>query len=95
MVTVLPDRLCDDQRFIGGNFPEDLHSILLAVNESMLLFGIERMGAFNGCSLLFDCGDKLLFHFRLGSFAGSVCFNPKVAVRNEMNGFHDLFNATW
>ena len=93
MVAVLPNRLRHDQWFIGGNFFEDLHSVLLTVNESMPLFGIEGMGAFNGGSLRLDRGDKLLLHFRLGSFAGSVCFDPKVAVRNEMNGFHDLFDA--
>ena len=51
------------------------------------------MCAFNGGSLRFDRGYELLFHFRLGSFAGSVCFDPKVAVCDEMNRFHDLFDA--
>ena len=95
MVAVLPNRLRHDQWFIGGNFLEDLHSVLLAVNESMPLCGIEGMGAFNGGALCFDRGYKLLFHFRLGSFAGAVCFDPQVAVCNEMNGFHDLFDAAW
>src|SRR4030095_11364675 len=41
MVAVLPNRLRDNQRFIGGNFPEDLHSVLLAVNELVIFFGFE------------------------------------------------------
>ena len=89
MVAVLPDRLSHDQRFIGRNAPEDLHAVLLAVNETMLFPRIERVRSLDRGALLFDCGDKLFFHFGLRRFTCLVRFKTKVTVRNEVEGFHD------
>jgi hypothetical protein len=47
------------------------------------------VGTPHACSLLFDRGDKLLFHGRLRALTLLISVDPKVAVRNKVDSFHN------
>ena len=44
VMAVLPDRFGDDERCVDRDFPEHFHPIFLAVDETVLFFGIEGVG---------------------------------------------------
>ena len=89
VVAVLPDGFGDNERRLRGNVAEDLHAILLTVDEAVATNGVEGMGALEGPAFLSEDVGDLLFHRELGSFALLVGRGAKIAIRNEVNGIHE------
>ena len=52
VMAVLPDRLGDDERRVGGNVAEDFHAVLLAVDEAVAFLLVEGMGALDRAAFL-------------------------------------------
>jgi hypothetical protein len=59
VVSVLPDGFENDHRGLGWDLTEDVDTIALAVDEAVLLFGLERMGAFYLSSKALDSLDEI------------------------------------
>src|ERR1700681_3937670 len=56
MMTILPDRFDDDQRRGGRNVAKDLHAVLLAVDETVLLGGVVGVTALDVAARASDGG---------------------------------------
>ena len=65
VMAVLPDRLDHDQRRVRRNLAEDLHPVLLAVDESVLLHGVAGVPAAHLAAFAADGVHDGLFGLRL------------------------------
>src|SRR5450759_1712241 len=83
MVTVLPDGFHHHQRRIWRQPAEYFHSVLLAIDESMLLDGVAGMPAAYVAAFAADGIHDGLFGLGLCRPAPLVGREPKIPVRNH------------
>ena len=95
-MAVLPDAFGDDERCIGIEITENFHTQLLGIDEAMLLFFIERMGADNRPAFGFEGFGQHGFHFRLFGPAFLIGGKAKVAIGQKISvfGFQTVHNQT-
>ena len=89
-MAVLPDRFDDDERGGARDVAKNLHAVFLAVDEAVLLGGIERMGALYSVSGATDgCDDGCLDGFLSGP-ALLIGGQTQIAAGDEKDGFTHL-----
>ena len=71
---------------IGGilrQVAEDLHPVLLTVDEAVALFGVEAVAAADLAAFFFDCIDQQCFHGQLCFLAFLIGGGTEIAVGDE------------
>jgi hypothetical protein len=87
MMAILPNAFGDNERGIGIELAKDFHAHLLGIDEAMLLFFVERMGAYDLPAFGFEGFGEDSFHFGLFRPAFLVCGKAKVAIGEEIGVF--------
>src|SRR5215470_3615797 len=83
-MAVLPNAFGNDERGIGIKLAEDFHAHLLRIDEAMLLYLVEWMGAHDVPAFGFKGFGEYGFHFGLFGPAFLICGKAKVAVGEEV-----------
>ena len=83
VMAVLPDRLDHDQRRVRRNPAEDLHAVLLAVDESVPLYGVAGVPAAHVTAFAADGIHHGFFGLRLRRPAPLVGRQAQIPVRNH------------
>ena len=83
MVAVLPDSLGNDDRGVLGDVAEDLHAVLLAVDEAVAFHRIEAVTAADRAAFLFNYLDQQGLHGLLRLLAFLVGGGAEIAVGDE------------
>ncbi len=90
MVAILPDRLGNDDWRILRDIAEDLHAVLLAVDETVAPLGVESVSAANFAAFFLDGLDQQSLHGLLGFLAFLVGRGAEIAVgdQDDLLGAH-------
>ena len=83
VVAILPDRFHNHQRRIRRNLAEYLHSVILAVDETVPLNRIDGVPAPHGISLAANGTRHRFLHLRLRGPAVLVGGEPQVSTSNQ------------
>ena len=86
-MAVLPDAFGDNQWGIRIELAEDFHAHLLGINEAVLLFLIEGMGANDVPAFGFDGFGEDGFHSGLFRPAFLICGKAKIAIGEQISVF--------
>ena len=86
-MAVLPDALGNDKWSSGIELLEHFHAHFLGIDETVLLFVIERMSADDVPAFGFECFGEDGFHFGLFRPAFLICGKTKVAIGEKIGVF--------
>ena len=88
VMRILPDRFGDDQGRVGIDaIAEDVHPLLLRLDEAVLLIVLVRMRADQLVAARVDGGSELFFHRLLRGPADAIGAEAQVAVGDELDLF--------
>jgi hypothetical protein len=88
VMAVLPDGFSDNEGGFCRDRSKHLHAVVLAVDETVLLDGVEGMRSSNGAAESFDGSGELPFHRGLCCLTVSIGSETKVTACCKKDGRH-------